>query len=128
MNHLAKTPTATIGKLRTIFWVSAAVLGLMLASALVGKQSTPAKEVPARVEYAGVWREGTHPGISQALRQRGIRMCGEYYWRESTITPGQYMLFCTFSGATWSAYLVWDKSGDVMGPFDTPQDLPLPRK
>jgi len=128
MNHLTKTPAATIGRLRTIFWTALAVLGLIVVSALVGKQSTPTKEIPPRIEYAGVWHDGTHPGITKALSQRGIRMCGEYYWRESTITRGQFMLLCTFSGATWSAYLVWDKSGDVMGPYDAPQDLPLPRQ
>lgn len=127
MNHLAKTPDATIGKLRTIFWTVAAVLGMIIISAFFGSRE-PAKEIPPRVEYAGVWRDGTHPGITKALNRRGIRMCGEYYWRESTITPGQFMLLCTFSGTTWSAYLVWEKSGDVMGPYDAPQDLPLPRK
>jgi hypothetical protein len=128
MNHLVKTPAANIARLRTLFWTASAVLGLIFITAMVGNRAAPEKEVPPRIEYAGVWHDGTHLGITKALNQRGIRMCGEYYWRESTITPGQFMLLCTFSGATWSAYLVWDKSGDVMGPFDAPQDLPLPHK
>ena len=128
MSHLVKPPTANIARLRTLFWTAAAVLGLILITTMVGNRAVPAKEVPARIEYAGVWHDSLHPGITKALSQRSIRMCGEYYWRESTITPGQFMLLCTFGGATWSAYLVWDKSADVMGPFDAPQDLPLPHK
>ena len=127
MNHLAKTPAATIGKLRTIFWTAVAVLGMIIISALFGSRE-PAKEILPRVEYAGEWSDNVHLPIAKALVKNSVRFCGEFYWRQSTISKGQYLVLCSMDGSTWRSYLVWDKSGDVMGPYDTPQDLPLPRE
>jgi hypothetical protein len=126
MNHLAKTPDATIGKLRTIFWTAAAVLGMIIVSAFFGSKEQ-AKEIPPRVEYAGVWREEIHLPINKALVKNSVRFCGDLYWRQSTISPGQYLVLCSMDGNSWRAYLVWGTSGDIMGPYDAPQDLPLPR-
>jgi len=126
MNHLVKTPAANIARLRTLFWTAAAVLGMIFITAMVDNKVAPTKEVPARIEYAGDWHGKFHLQIAKALVKNSVKFCGEFYWRQSTISHGQYLVLCSADGTSWRAYLVWDSIGEVMGPYDAPQDLPLP--
>jgi hypothetical protein len=128
MDHLVKTPAANIARLRTLFWTAAAVLGMIFITVMVDNRMEPTKEVPPRIEYAGDWNGKFHLQIAKALVKNSVKFCSEFYWRQSTISNGQYMVLCSMDGSTWRAYLVWALSGDVMGPYDAPQDLPLPPK
>lgn len=97
----------------------ALVLIGFLAAASCGKS----RDIPLSERYPGPWREDFNMGITKALASKEVRGCGQYKYRESRNDRGEYLVYCTRDGNNWTAYLVWENTGDVTGPHTS--DLSL---
>jgi hypothetical protein len=67
--------------------------------------------------YESTRRTDFHTAITQALVANNVRGCGEYKYRESRTDEGEYLVYCTQDGKTWTAYLVWASIKKIMGPY-----------
>ncbi len=68
--------------------------------------------------YKQKWREPYDKEflpIGRALVKNDITDCGEYYVRESSLDPGEYIIGCTADGKKFQYYLVWT-STEVVKP------------
>jgi hypothetical protein len=79
-------------------------------------------------QYPGTWSDAANKSLSMALAKNGARDCGEYYYRKAATGGGEFLVYCTPNGRTWSAYLVWLPSGNVMGPYKPSTDLAPPSR
>lgn len=69
--------------------------------------------------YPGPWHDDFNMGITKALAKNQISGCGEYKYRPHKSASNEYLVYCTRDGSHWTAYLVWDLIGKVMGPYKT---------
>ena len=69
--------------------------------------------------YPGPWHHEFNLGITKALAKKQISGCGEYKYRTHKSSSNEYLVYCTRDGSHWTAYLVWDLIGKVMGPYQT---------
>lgn len=87
----------------------------VLASVLI---TAPAIGEPSLGErYPAPWREDFNVDITKALVAKGITGCGEYKYRASTLDRNEYLVYCTHDGKNWTAYFVWPRIKEVMGPY-----------
>ena len=106
-------------------------IGIMVIGAAVllnafggGKSAT--RNAPFKEQYPGPWVPGTTAEITIALARNGAHGCGEYFYRTAASSNSEALVYCKSASNTWTAYLVWLKSGDVVGPSQISGDLPLP--
>lgn len=69
--------------------------------------------------YPGPWQDDFNMSITKALSKNRITGCGEYKYRAHKSSSNEYLVYCTRDGNHWTAYLVWDLIGKVMGPYKT---------
>lgn len=67
--------------------------------------------------YPGPWQDDFNINITKALSKNKIRGCGQYKYRAHKSSSNAYLVYCTQDGDRWTAYLVWDLIGKVMGPY-----------
>lgn len=82
----------------------------------VGLAGCAPSDIPLNVRYPGPWREDFNLNISKALGAKSVSGCGQYKFRESSRDSGEYLVYCTRDGASWVSYVVWTKTGAVLGP------------
>lgn len=74
--------------------------------------------------YPGPWNETFSAPIAKALVGKQIRGCGEFKHRESALNRGEFLVYCTRDGSNWVSYIVWDRTGEVMGPAPINASVP----
>lgn len=70
--------------------------------------------------YRMPWREANHKefvALGETIAKRGIRLCDQYYIREASSAPGEYLVGCTADGNTWTYYVVNAVIREVAGPI-----------
>ena len=71
-------------------------------------------------QYSSTWESGANPPILKTLLKNRVRGCGEIKYKKSNKHSNEYLVYCTRDGTNWhSAYIVFTKSQDVMGPYNT---------
>lgn len=70
--------------------------------------------------WSGTWQRPTGE-VVRALAMNRIAGCGEFYQKESTVTPGDFAVACTnmpdgTGRAAWVGYEVFVPSNRVLGP------------
>ena len=122
-------PRASRVQTRTVSPMARIKQGLVLAVAAIGvyamaeKALTPkAQPVPESARsvtnpYEADWQEGFNVGISRALAKNEIEFCGQYKYKRATQRRGEYLVYCSPDSQVWLAYLVWEFSEKVMGPY-----------
>ena len=78
-------------------------------------------------QYPGPWSSAANAAISKALVKGGATGCGEYYYKASSQSADEYLVYCTRDGKNWVAWLVWPAIGNVIGPNKPAKDMPPPR-
>lgn len=97
------------------------IFGLFLGCALT---LGAVAETSFSERYPGPWRESANLGISKALVANNVRGCGEYKYRESSRDRGEFLVYCSRDGLSWSAYLVWANINKVTGPHQISASIP----
>lgn len=77
--------------------------------------------------YPPPWRENVNIELIKALAKNRVRGCGEMWWRESSRNAGEYLVYCTSDGKSWTTWVVWINASKVLGPGLPPQEIPPPR-
>lgn len=90
------------------------------------KVSQPKKQDTVE-EYDERWRSDAPRKIVQTLTSNNVRGCGEFHYRPSAKNSGEYLVYCTSDGRTWSAYLVWPDVDRISGPAKPDPSIDLPR-
>lgn len=95
--------------------------GLLVYASLIGFLvaiiPSPSHAQSLAERYESTWRTDFHTGITQALIANNVRGCGEYQYRESRTDKGEYLVYYTQEGKTWTAYLVWASIKKILGPY-----------
>lgn len=90
--------------------------GLYLSISLLLLVACDPPQQPAE-EFTGSWKQPTAE-VMRALAVSGIDGCGEFYQKESTISPKTFAVVCTSDQLHWTAYMVWPAINKVLGPDD----------
>lgn len=90
---------------------------LCIYTALILVAESAFADLPLSERYPGPWKEDFNVDITKALVAKGIKECGEYKYRPSALDRDEYLVHCTRDGKRWSAYLVWPKIKEIMGPY-----------
>lgn len=102
-----------------LVWISSLFSG--------NKGASDTAQLEPSQQYLGTWQDKPSRGLSSALAAHKATGCSEFYWRESTVTRGEFLVFCTRDGRQWTAYLVWPNIGKATGPLTPPADIDPPR-
>lgn len=108
-------------------------VALIILGNLFGTKSTTTTTTTATTtesmasKYPGPWSSDFNLNISKALVKHNASGCGELWHRAAKDSSTEHLVYCTPSGTTWTAYLVWESSGDVIGPLKTAPDIPPPK-
>jgi hypothetical protein len=89
------------------------------------------KEASFSERYRLPWREPNNNelrNIGIALVNSDIRVCGEYYVRESSLGQGEYVVGCTADGTNFNYFIVWPLTKKVMSISSTEVDEPPIKK
>ena len=73
--------------------------------------------------YPGSWRTDFNKGITIALAENQVRVCGEYKYKVPTSESEAYLVRCTRDGRNWVEYLVFVPINRVMGPYTIDKTL-----
>lgn len=113
-------------KLATITGV--ALLAFSVWSSLKSQPPSSRPNVAAQPTFAerypGPWSETPSLPIVRALVGKQIRGCGEFKHRESALNRGEFLVYCTRDGSNWVSYIVWDRTGEVLGPAPINASIP----
>lgn len=93
--------------------------------ALVFLFSLFSKDKKPRVQYSPIWQDEVNPDIIRALIRNQITGCGQFKYKASLTTRGEYIVLCSPDGINLTGYLVWTPINKVMGPY-RPEDLTSP--
>lgn len=105
--------------------IALGILTLFILGNLFSTKSTTQESMASK--YPGPWRPEFNLNISKALAKHNASGCGEYWHRAAKDSSTEHLVYCTPTGATWTAYLVWESSGDVIGPLKIAADIPPPK-
>lgn len=97
-----------------------ALLVVVACNQIAGVGSKP---VSMAERFPGPWRTEPNIDVGRALAGSGVRGCGEYKYRASTTTGGEFLVHCSADGVSWSAYFVYIHSGKAMGPYEPDRSL-----
>jgi hypothetical protein len=67
-------------------------------------------------DYPGAWQSDAPGNIIRALAVNDVRGCGEFHHKASVRNSGEYLVYCTRDGRTWTSYLVWPNVDRISGP------------
>ena len=97
------------------------IISLMLIGASL---SACSNEPPPTIaeRYPGTWHTSFSIPISKVLVKNKITSCGEYKYRPSSLNPGEYLVYCTRDGESWTSYIVWPNIGKASGPHRIESD------
>ncbi|MFZ3585570.1 hypothetical protein ACOI1H_26245, partial [Loktanella sp. DJP18] len=87
-----------------------------------------AKNQDVAEEYFGAWRSDAPTNLVQTLISNNVRGCGEFHYKPSSQNSGEYLVYCTPDGHTWTAYLVWPNVHRISGPAEPESSIVPPRK
>jgi hypothetical protein len=106
--------------LRAAYHCSLALLGLTcLPSTADGRPLSPSDRFP------GPWLEVTQD-IRDLLTVNKVSACSQAAGRESSLNPGEYLLYCTSDEKLWTSWRVQPAARIVRGPGRLFQDIELP--
>lgn len=94
---------------------------------LLDTASNPTQSGEISQDYLGKWRSDANSDIIRTLMSHSVRGCGEFYYKPSTWNNGEYLVYCTRDGETWSAYLVWPNIDRINGPSMPEPSISPPR-
>ena len=106
--------------LRAAFHCSLALFVLMcLLGTADGRPLSPSDRFP------GPWLEVTND-IRDLLTVNKVSACSQAAGRESSLNPGEYLLYCTSDEKLWTSWRVQPAARIVRGPGRLFQDIELP--
>jgi hypothetical protein len=76
-------------------------------------------------QFPGPWLEVTQE-IRDVLALNKVSACSQAAARESSRTPGEYLLYCTSDEKLWTSWRVQPAARTVRGPGRLFQDIALP--
>lgn len=88
-----------------------------------GLTACDTSEIPSHEQsmselYPGPWRDEFNIPISRTFVQNDVTGCGQYKYRASSESPAEYLVHCSRDGKKWTAYIVWSRIEELMGPYD----------
>ena len=107
--------------LRAARHCSLALLGL---TCLLGAADARPMLLPSE-RFPGPWLEVTQD-IRDLLTQSKVSACTQSAGRESSLNPGEYLLYCTSDEKLWTSWRVQPAARIVRGPGGLFQDIELP--
>jgi hypothetical protein len=107
--------------LRAAVHRSLVLLGL---TCLLGTADARPMLLPSE-RYPGPWLEVTQE-IRDFLTLNKISACSQAAGRESSNTPGEYLLYCTSDEKLWTSWRVQPAARTVRGPGKLFQDIAVP--
>mgnify|MGYP007022264338 CR=1 FL=1 len=78
---------------------------------------SPKPELTLAERYPGPWVSDVDLAITRALIRNNVSGCGQYKYRSSSQNSGEYLVYCSRDGETWTAYIVWPNVEKAMGPL-----------
>lgn len=78
-------------------------------------------------DYPGAWQSDAPGDIIRALAVNDVRGCGEFHHKASVRNSGEYLVYCTRDGQTWTSYLVWPNVDRISGPARPDPKISPPR-
>lgn len=78
-------------------------------------------------DYPGAWQSDAPGNIIRALAVNNVRGCGEFHHKASVRNSGEYLVYCTRDGQTWTSYLVWPNVDRISGPARPDPKISPPR-
>ena len=106
---------------RAVYHCSLALLGL---TCLLGPANARAVLLPSE-RFPGPWLEVTQE-VRDVLTVNKIVACSQAAGRESSSSPGEYLLYCTSDEKLWTSWRVQPAARTVRGPGRLFQDIALP--
>jgi hypothetical protein len=100
---------------------SLALLGL---TCLLGTADARPMLLPSE-RFPGPWLEVTQE-VRDILALNKVAACSQAAGRESSRTPGEYLLYCTSDEKLWTSWRVHPAARTVRGPGRLFQDIALP--
>jgi hypothetical protein len=76
---------------------------------------TPQTDYTSR--YVNTWSREINRDIIKTLIAHNITGCGELKYKESLKDRGEYLVHCSADGENWSEYIVWVRTGKILGPY-----------
>lgn len=67
-------------------------------------------------DYSGTWQSNAPANIIRTLAVNNVQGCGEFHHKPNIRNSGEYLVYCTPDGRTWTSYLVWPNVERVSGP------------
>ena len=107
--------------LQGAYHCSLALLGL---SCLLGTVDARPMLLPSE-RFPGPWLEVTQD-IRDLLTLNKVYACSQAAGRESSLDPGEYLLYCTSDEKLWTSWRVQPAARTVRGPARLFRDIELP--
>lgn len=125
----AKTPEGKKQKLNVlVFWLMLVALVIAIVAYNVSRSmSVPrgtASAAPASDYVKQPWRLDPNFDIAKTLAANNAAGCGQFKFREHPSMNGEYLVYCTRDGSSWQSYLVWPRTGKVLGPHRPAAQIP----
>jgi hypothetical protein len=92
-----------------------------------GDREAASPRPPVTEDYLGTWQSNPPNDIIQTLISNDVRGCGEFHYKPSAQNSGEYLVYCTRDGRTWTAYLVWPDVDRISGPARPDPSISPPR-
>lgn len=67
--------------------------------------------------YPAPWLHDFNFEITKSLTQAKVKQCGIIKYRPSVENEGEFLVACSSDDANWKAYMVWPRTGQVLGPY-----------
>lgn len=96
----------------------------LIAALLVAYFHKGAPEPTLAERYPGPWQTTTHVELWRTMAKNHITHCGELQYRKAAASANEYLVYCSRTGGSWVAYLVFIGADNVIGPTATDPTLP----
>ena len=72
---------------------------------------------PASVDYVDPWKRDTHMDLEKTLRAAQVEHCNVMAYRSHRHQAGEYLVYCSDDGRSWTAWSASTGAQKVRGPY-----------
>jgi len=109
-------------------------VGLMVAAVGVEMTREPAEvgsqrvvRAPSAADFGSAWRRDSHVDLQRTLAANKVEDCADMAYRPHRTIHGEYLVYCTRNGRSWTSWVVSTGAQRVSGPFPPDPLMPPPQ-